>query len=280
MAITVTLKTHDHDDTATASSTTFATSFTPLDNTLYWIYLTGRDGAGLNSQPTLTGNGNTYTFISEQGAIGASNGKWSCVFRGMMTGGSNGALTFARSGAVDTWSHIECVVLEIAGTDTTGTQGSGAVLQTVPGTLDTGISTTFTINITMGSGSALVSGFSKYSGADTATARASWTDKVNETWGGGSNRVDVQSLVGTDTAASVTWQTNAGLSVGYVSEIKAASSGRSLFYQNSLEGIGGVGPINFYQGGGGAGPSAVDRAVRKWRRSNYVYSNGIWRKAA
>lgn len=196
--------------------TTTAT-YTPTTNALQYAYFTFRNLTSGAAVPTLSGVGLTWVNIAlHQFASFGTN--YSALYRALGTG-SAGALTITRQGS-DTWDQLGGTVIEWTGCDTTGTNGSGAVLQTQY--TDASSVTTLSVPITMGAGSGLASFFSGFGGGTTTTPRASWTERDTFNLSAQYTQ-EVQSLVGTDTAGSVTLGATLNIA-GWVSEIKAAAA--------------------------------------------------------
>jgi len=110
--------------------TTFSTaSISPTANALILVMVSAVRGDSINyADPTLAGCGLTWVAIGTvQVDVGPSSMRGGTLFRGLGTP-SPGALTFTYG-----VSHESCAwsVAEATGVDTTGTNGSGAVVQVV-----------------------------------------------------------------------------------------------------------------------------------------------------
>lgn len=124
MAVTMTALTSGGDGTDLSSYVT--ASITPTTNRLVLITIQNSKGTG-PATPTVTGCGLTWVQVATDtyNTI-ASSGKRLTVLRAMGTA-STGTLTIDYAGATQTgcsWS-----VAEFGGTDTSGTNGSGAIVQ-------------------------------------------------------------------------------------------------------------------------------------------------------
>lgn len=127
MAITHTniVNTNSAQDVAT-----FVTSsFTPVADRLYFLFVINKSASGSGNTPTITTTtGLNFVEIGNQ-LIGAGIARLT-LFRALKPSGlSTGTATVVLTG--QTQSRIHCVLDEFAGTDITGTDGTGAVVQVV-----------------------------------------------------------------------------------------------------------------------------------------------------
>ena len=140
MAITaVKLGTSLHDDTDLASYTYPSATYT--NGRLYVLFVHCSIATGPAPIASVTGGGITWVEIGAAGGVVYSGAPSSArriqAFRGLVTSGATtGALTItmadAGSGATATSCHA--VVVEVTGMDATGTNGSGAIVQSNTGT--------------------------------------------------------------------------------------------------------------------------------------------------
>lgn len=205
---------------ASAGATTYTTaaSYTPTANALQLAEVVFKNGAGITADPTITGCGLTWVLIRRDN--NGSNTNTAALYRALGPSPSNGALTIARA-STDTWDSATISVTEFTGVDTSGTNGSGAVLQTVKGTTES-IVQVYSVNITMSTGAALWAGMACFGNQYTATPRAAWTEVHDINVSG--IALETQLLIGTDTAASVTWSGVNAIGWALAVEIKAAAS--------------------------------------------------------
>lgn len=103
-------------------------SVTPTANNLILLTVVNRSGDSVNTKPTATGNGLTWVEIASVNfdIVGTSR-RTVTVFRAMGASPSAGAITIDFAGVTQTdclWS-----VDQFSGTDTSGTNGSGAIVQ-------------------------------------------------------------------------------------------------------------------------------------------------------
>lgn len=111
------------------NSTAVTASITPTANNLVLLSVMSRTGISTDPvQPTATGNGLTWVVVNSvvYDTTGASR-KRITLFRAMGASPSAGAVSIDFGGQNQT--HVIFVVDQAAGTDTSGTNGSGAVVQ-------------------------------------------------------------------------------------------------------------------------------------------------------
>lgn len=201
--------------TSTANSYNTA-SITPVDSTLYLlnVHSTLASGNG-GTLPVITYNGTNLTFtqidtIIEGGAFGTGKAQRGTLFRAMGTSTTAGTITIAFSGISQTsiqWSVTQCT-----GTDTTGSNGSGAIVQHVTatgnstaspitkamGSFGSASNATFGAGFFTNSGLTLTAGtgltklsqaiftfdeFSEWAAGNVTPVAASWTGGSSNTWG-------------------------------------------------------------------------------------------------
>jgi hypothetical protein len=125
---------------ASAATSYATTSHTPAANKLQIASVTSRTGSGTPNQPTLSGNGLTWVAINTTVYDDAGSQKRVTAFRALGASPSAGALTadFAAQ------SQSDCIITidEATGMDITGTNGSGAIVQSVVNQEKTGAATT------------------------------------------------------------------------------------------------------------------------------------------
>ena len=157
--------------------------------------------------PSVTGNGITYTLVQAQNTDDAGTDRatmW--VFRGMASSPTSGAITISF-GAVSQTRIFWSVDQSDANVNTSGTNGSGAVVQSTGVTLAVaGTSASVNYPTAMRSSS---SGFSAWGHQvqEGKTPRTSWTelaDNSSQTLA----PLETQYMAATDTAGSVTWATS------------------------------------------------------------------------
>lgn len=119
---------------STTDGTSVSTaSITPTTGSLIILAVESRIAVGVAGgpvSPTVTGCGLTWVEIGNANTSGATPNRQLTLFRAMGTA-STGALTIDFGS--ETQTHIGWLVFEISGTDTTGTNGSGAIVQFASG---------------------------------------------------------------------------------------------------------------------------------------------------
>lgn len=218
MAITVTALTGAGDATNGTSHVT--ASISPTGNRLV-IADVFAAVSGVPVEPTLSGNG--ITWVSEATKTDATVNIRITRFRGMVATPSAGAVTITHSATVDRciWS-----IYEIADVDTSGTNGSGAMVQTVTGNA---IDATATVSLAAfgAAGNAVILGAGKVNGDDvTPEGGHTQIHDVSLVDGGDTNSIYSQYKVGEDTSPSATWSSGT-FWIGMASEIKAAAANRN-----------------------------------------------------
>ena len=130
-------------------------SVTPSANKL--VLATVGWGFATTNTPTLSGNGITWVEVVKK----RDNNHKIAVFRGMVASPTAGAITIDF--AAETQNYVKWSVDEFTNMDTTGTNGSGAIVQTATNFIDSGANTGITVTL------------------------ATFTDVNNATFGGTSN---------------------------------------------------------------------------------------------
>lgn len=127
MAITIT---NILNTNSAVAATSYATaSWTPLPNELYFAAFVSRTGITVDPTiPTASGNGITWVMIDTALYDDSSSSRRRLtLFRGMSASPTTGALTFDEVGQSQT--NAFWVVDGVTGMDTSGTSGSGAIVQ-------------------------------------------------------------------------------------------------------------------------------------------------------
>jgi hypothetical protein len=125
MAITAANLTNGNNTTDATSFTT--ASISPTASRLLILAVDSSIASGTSAAPTVTGNGLTWVEFGVGGEYGsADRGIW--LFRAM---GSPSAGTVVIDFAAVTQTNCNWSINEFTGVDTTGSNGSGAIVQTV-----------------------------------------------------------------------------------------------------------------------------------------------------
>lgn len=224
MAVTVANKT-----TKTGSGTTLVSdSHTPASNKLQLMTVTSRTGITANpNQPTATGNGLTWVVVNSiVYDTTSSSRKRVTLFRALGASPTAGATTVDFGGQTQTSSTL--IIDECTGADTSGTDGSGAVVQSVTNkdeTVSTGL-----LTVTLGA-----------FGSTANATYGAFAEGGNGTYTAGSGFTEVASLVNgdsidtlteykstNDTSVDATDSANSELG-GIAIEIKEAVAGVSTY---------------------------------------------------
>jgi len=165
MAIAVTNLTSGSD--TDGNSTASTASVTPTGNRLILLSVSSRTGISTQpNTPTATGNGLTWVQINTiYWDTDSSSRKTTTLFRAMGASPSSGAISIDFGGQNQTdvlWS-----VDEVSGMDTSGTNGSGAIVQSVTNIDE--VSGGGTITVTLAAFSDTNNGTFGIFGADTNT---------------------------------------------------------------------------------------------------------------
>ena len=219
MAIVATNKNSGSDDTTVSTETSASVAF--QNNALYLVSLCARSN-GTPTYSSITGGGITWVQIGTT----TINAPFVALYRGLVTSGATtGALTITigASATSNKWA-----IDEFTGVDTTGTNGSGAIVQSNSG----GSQTTATSGaITLSAfgdatNNAAYGYFAHNQGSETSTVDSSggWAALANN----GTVVAPVMSMMtewktGQDTSVSASWAT-LGAWAGFAAEIKAAAA--------------------------------------------------------
>lgn len=213
-----------------SSATSFTTaSVTPTADRLILISVHAyiSTGSVQPATPTVTGNGITYDLVRSQ-ATDNSGTDQGCMFlfRGMAAAPTAGTVTISF-GAVTMTRCQWAIDQSDATADRSGTNGSGAIVQSTGVTLAAAdVSASVNYGTAMTAGNA---GFSAWGHQvqEAKTPRSGWTelaDVITVTLAS----LETQYIDGTDTAGSATWTTSSR-GGGIIAEIKKISSSSVSF---------------------------------------------------
>jgi len=224
---------------AAASSFTTA-SITPSANGLVLALFQQRLASGATiTIPTATGNNLTWVQIAtiEYDDLNAPAGrtKRMTLFRAMGASPTTGAITFDLAG--QSQSHAAWSVDQWSGMDTSGTNGSGAIVQSVTSFNDTGTSTSLTV--TLAAFSSVNNGTygafaNSVGGAGGLTAGGSFT-LLGDGQTAGGNALTEYSLSNVTSVNATTAASEIG---GIALEIKVAASSTQFVSNLSTLGVG------------------------------------------
>lgn len=154
---------------AVSASSFNTASVTPGANDLILVWI----ASNVSLPTSVTGNGLTWVQITSIGNFS--------VWRSMGASPSTGAITINFGGAQ---AEIDWIVVDYTGTDTSGTNGSGAIVQSNTNSSASASSLTVTLTNAIGSGNAVAAMFSIGTQGATMTAGGSYT-KLGENAAGG-----------------------------------------------------------------------------------------------
>lgn len=188
-------------------------SITPTANALILLSVKSRQASGV-TVPTVTGNG--LTWVEEDTANPASNRKIT-VFRALGASPSAGQVTVDFGG--NTQTQFICSIIEITGADTSGTNGSGAIVQNPTAT--TGSSTKSTITLSaFASVNNMAVGFLGKGAGGAVTPGAGFTEVHDEAVSDG-GALQVQYKIN-ETDVSATFATSGWAAIAF--EVKESVS--------------------------------------------------------
>lgn len=132
MALSASNLTFKSDTTNAVSYDT--SSIQPSSSSLVLVSIHNRISAGTAGTPTLTGNGLTYVLVNQTTGLNRA----SHLFRALGVSPTSSLVTISFS--TQTQTEVTWVIDQITGTDTSGSNGSGAVVQSANGsTTDTSL---------------------------------------------------------------------------------------------------------------------------------------------
>lgn len=218
MAVTGTHLTTGAD---TTDATSFATaSISPGASRLVLVWVASRAIGVLPNAPTLTGNGLTYVQAAtvEFHSV-ASPFQRLTLFRAMGAAPSTEAITIDFAG--QTQSGCSWSVSDYSSVDTTGTNGSGAVVQSATGAANTGTSLVVTLAAFGSVDNATAGGF-VISRNEAITIGAGFTELGQAGIAGPIMTILSQWRADNDTTVDASWTTSSENAGGAV-EIKAGA---------------------------------------------------------
>jgi hypothetical protein len=220
MAIASTTLTSGNDASGVSSKATASVTLTA--NRLYFLTVTTRTASGDPNHATATSTGATWVEVNSNNYDNSGSQKRTTVLRTLVGSNQTGAVTIDF--ASQTQSDVVWAIDEFTGMDTTGTNGSGAVVQSVVNQDRTGSGTTLTTTLAaFGSASNATWGACSIgNGASTSTAGSGFA-KVSENNTTSNLRLMTEFKNSNDTSVDFTSGTAAELG-GIAVEIKAATA--------------------------------------------------------
>ena len=200
----------------TSASTYTTASISPGANNLDVVSVESFSGTAV-AIPTVTGAGGTWVQIATQ--VSASNSRRVTLFRDLSASPGSGPLTIDFGGQLQN-ANVGWSVDEFSGVDTSGTHGSGAILQSV-GALSTTTSTGITVNLAaLSSPNNSVMGYVRTNQLNPITAGAGFTELSQQTATGATAEAEWAL---NQTAVAWTWASQTVNVVALAIEVKAAA---------------------------------------------------------
>jgi Big-like domain-containing protein/invasin-like protein/calcineurin-like phosphoesterase family protein len=169
--ITHTLLTSGHDPTNTQTYTT--ASIAPAPNTLVIVAVLTHQGSAAAPSPTLTGGGMaSWDVIGTVAYDGSTPLDRLTIYRAMSTSPGSGSITIKSSVTV---SNCQWIVSQWGGVDASGTNGSGAIVQTGSGSGTSVNGLTVTLAPFLSSSDAAYGAFGVASATAVVTAGSGFT---------------------------------------------------------------------------------------------------------
>jgi len=209
--------------TSSGTSFTTAASLTPSVNKLYICTVANTISSGTATTPTVSGGGG-LTWVQIDVIDPSSTTKKTTMFRAMKSSGLTSGTITADFGGV-TQSQVAISVEEFSGVDQTGTNGSGAIVQSAHASSASG--TTATVTLAAFGDAANNAPFmaSGTVGAVAITPESGYTELSDQQLG--NHSLETEWKVGQDTSVTSTW-TGSNNWCAIAVEIKA---GGTLFTQ-------------------------------------------------
>lgn len=207
-------------------ATSFATSsISPTSNALVLAAVINRAASGSSVTPTASGNGLTWVQVAT--VIVSDNTNRVTIFRALGASPSAGSLTFDFG--VQSQNYCYWSVSEFTGVDTSGTNGSGAVVQSNTGT-DEATNTGLTISLSA-FGSANNVAFGAVRAGNAINPGTGYTE-LGEVAG---DVIFESEYKLNDANVDWTWTSSTSFAIGAALEIKAgASVGATSINSNRL----------------------------------------------
>jgi endoglucanase len=213
---------HLTNGTSAVDATSYTTaSIAPTANNLVLVVVNSRTATGTPNQPVVSGAGITFDFVQRVDASGGVKSLF--LYRGLSASPGSGALTISFSGQ----TQIACLwsVSEFAGVDTSGANGSGALVQNVI-FIDTGTDTGAAITLAS-YGSANNVGFGAVARQAQAgtTAGAGFTELSETLQAENGYNLETEWGAAGDNTVDWSWVSTGEEKYGIAVEIKAGTSG-------------------------------------------------------
>ncbi len=216
VGVTAANLTYDFNTTGATSYTT--ASISPAANKLYILTVANKiPSAGTPNTPTVTGAGMTWTQIAtRRDTSSGDNGRRITMFRALSASPGSGALTIDLGG--QTQGNCAWSVDEFSNIDTTGTNGSGAIVQEADNDV-TGTLTSSSVTLAaLGSPNNAVYGGGRFGGTVIVNPGSSFRQLSNK--GAGGNSFESEWAIN-QTTVNWTFPSDLGTFLMMALEIKA-----------------------------------------------------------
>lgn len=190
---------------------TTTSSITPTANNLILIAIGLYKNGTMPTINSVSGNGITYALVAAAASVDDGFGPYKVhLYRGMSASPSTGTVSISLSAAAD---QVDYSICQVSGVDTSGTNGSGAVVQSNTGTANDATSLSVTLSA-FGSVSNGAYGCLGIYNDVPVTPDSGWTELDDAT------QLETQWRADNDTSVGWSWTgaTDAG---GVAVEIKA-----------------------------------------------------------
>ena len=187
---------------ATNASSYATASIAPSANKLILAAVSVRKGTATASTPTLTGCGLTWVQVAT--VINSTNVVRLTLFRAMSASPSSGAVTIDLGGV--THNHCLWSICEFGSVDTSGTNGSGAVVQSVTKTQNAINSITGTL-AAFGSANNATYGAFNHDNNEATTHGSGFTD-IHDVINSENETLFTERNLANDTTVDASWATS------------------------------------------------------------------------
>lgn len=173
-AIAAVSYTHKTTSGATNNTTSYTiASTTPTANALILLWVDNRNASGAPDTPTITGNNLTWVQATTTTHHAATAGdRRFTLFRAMGSSPTAGTTTISYT---NNQNNVGWTMVEFAGVDTSGTNGSGAIAQSTSSISDDTADITITLNTFSGTSNITAGGFVNIDNSQAIVAGSGFT---------------------------------------------------------------------------------------------------------
>lgn len=271
-AISISNKTTGSNSSSVSSANT--ASVTPASNKLQLLSVASRTGISTNpNQPTVSGNGLTWAVVNSVVYDDTSSSRRRItLFRAMGTSPTSGAITISFGGQTQT--DINWSLDEVSDVDTSGSNGSGAIVQSATNYADTAVtSLTVTLGSFSGAGNATFGAFANGYGGATATVGSGFSKYGEIADTNSTIKLVSEFKTGNDTSVDFSVGAGDGSELGGIAvELKAAATaGINETYTYDANGNMTSNGTNCYQYNEGNQLDKVTKCSNSQTIAEYVY---------